>query len=309
MAIVAPGGLPEVQHPMRAAGWMLGALVSFSTIAVAARNVSAELDTFQLMFFRSVIMLTLVVVVGMASPGGLGQFRTKNLKGHLARNCAHFVGQFGWFFGIATIPLAQVVAIEFTTPLWIGIFAPFLLAERMTPLRGLVLVIGFSGVLIVVRPWEAELQLGSVAVMVAAIGFALSMITTKRLTRSDSVLCILFYMGLIQAPMGLLPALGGWVMPSAEVWAWMLLISVCGMSAHFSLAKALTAADALVVAPMDYLRLPVFALVGYIFFAETVGVEVVLGGLVILASNWLNTWLEARRARRARSLAAMEAAG
>jgi len=251
-----------------------------------------------------------VVVIGSLTPGGLGQFRTKNLKGHLARNCAHFVGQFGWFFGVAAIPLAQVVAIEFTTPLWIGVFAPFLLAERMTVVRGLVLLTGFSGVLVVVRPWEADLQAGSVAVMVAAVGFALSMITTKRLTRSDSVLCILFYMGLMQAPMGLLPALGGgWVMPSLEVWAWMLLVSVCGMTAHFCLAKALSSADALVVAPMDYLRLPVFAAVGYVFFAETVGVEVVLGGLVILSSNWFNTWLEARRTRRARVAAAMDAAG
>ena len=98
-------------------------------------------------------------------------------------------------------------------------------------------------------------------------------------------------------------------MPSLEVWAWMLLVSVCGMTAHFCLAKALSSADALVVAPMDYLRLPVFAAVGYVFFAETVGVEVVLGGLVILSSNWLNTWLEARRTRRAKAAAAFDAAG
>lgn len=292
------------QHPLRAAGWMFGALLSFSTMAVSARNVSAELDTFQLMFFRSAIMLTMVVGIALCTPGGLGQFKTSNLKGHLARNCAHFVGQFGWFFGVAAIPLAQVVAIEFTTPLWIGVFAPFLLAERMTWLRGLVLVAGFSGVLIVVRPWEVEVQAGSVAVMIAAVGFALSMIATKRLTRSDSILCILFYMGLIQAPMGLLPALGGWVVPSTEVWAWMVLISFCGLAAHFCLAKALSSADALVVAPMDYLRLPAFAAVGYFFFSETVGFEVVLGGMVILTSNWLNTWLETRRARGARAAAA-----
>lgn len=288
---------------------MFGALLSFSTLAIAARNVSEHLDTFQLMFFRSVLMLLLVIAIAMLTPGGLGQFRTRNLKGHLARNCAHFVGQFGWFFGVAAIPLAQVVAIEFTTPLWIGVFAPFLLSERMTLVRALVLVVGFSGVLIVVRPWEVDLQAGSVAVMVAAVGFALSMIATKRLTQSDSVLCILFYMGLMQAPMGLLPALGSWVMPSLEVWAWMAPIAICGMTAHFCLAKALSSADALVVAPMDYLRLPAFAAVGYFFFAETVGIEVVLGGLVILTSNWLNTWLEARRTRRARAAAALGAAG
>lgn len=284
---------------------MFGALLSFSTLAIAARNVSAELDTFQLMFFRSILMLTMVVVIGALSPGGLGQFKTSNLKGHLGRNCAHFVGQFGWFFGVASIPLAQVVAIEFTTPLWIGVFAPFLLGERMTWLRGAVLVVGFSGVLVVVRPWEAGLEAGSVAVMIAAVGFSLSMIATKRLTRSDSVLCILFYMGLMQAPMGLLPALGSWVMPSLEAWAWLVPIAVCGMTAHFCLTKALSSADALVVAPMDYLRLPVFALVGYFIFAETVGIEVLFGGLVILVSNWLNTWLEVRRTRRAKNAAAV----
>ncbi len=288
----------NAERPLHAAGWMFGALLSFSTMAVSVRNVSAELDTFQLMFCRSLLMLFFVLVLASMTPGGLGQFKTTRLRRHLARNSAHFVGQFGWFFGVATIPLAHVVAIEFTAPLWIGVFAPLLLREKLTAARGTVLFVGFSGVMVIVRPWESGLEPGAVAVMIAAVAFALTIIATKGLTRSESALSVLFYMGLLQAPMGMVPALWSWVWPSLETWFWLVPITVCGMSAHFCLTKALAEADALVVAPMDYLRLPAFAGVGFFVFGEALGIEVVLGGVLILLSNWINTWLENRRTKK-----------
>ncbi len=282
-------GLPAA--PLRAAGWMLGALLSFSAMAVAGREISAELDTFQLMFFRSLIGLAIILVIAMAT-GGLGQFRTRRLGLHIGRNLFHFVGQFGWFFGVATIPLAEVFAIEFTSPLWVALLAPVLLGERLNRARVLAVVLGFAGVLVVIRPGMTELSSGTIAVMIAALGFAGSTIATKHLTASETPLAILFYMALIQAPLGLLPSLGSLQVPGADIWAWLLAVTLAGLSAHFCLAQAFRLADATLVVPLDFLRLPLIALVGMALYAEPLDPWILLGGAVILAGNYWNLKVE-----------------
>lgn len=273
--------------PLRAAVWMLGALLSFSAMAVAGREISAELDTFQLMFFRSLIGLAIILTIAAAT-GGLGQFRTRRLGLHVGRNLFHFVGQFGWFFGVATIPLAEVFAIEFTSPLWVALLAPALLGERLTRARVLAVVLGFVGAMIVIRPGMTELSGGTVAVLIAALGFAGSTIATKRLAASETSLAILFYMALIQAPLGLLPSLGNLQMPGAATWAWLFAVTLAGLAAHFCLAQAFRLADATLVVPMDFLRLPLIALVGMALYAEPLDPFILLGGAVILAGNYWN---------------------
>ena len=273
--------------PLRAAGWMLGALLSFSAMAVAGREISAELDTFQLMFFRSLIGLAIILMIAAAT-GGLGQFRTRRPGLHAARNVFHFVGQFGWFFGVAAIPLAEVFAIEFTSPLWVALLAPFFLGERLTRARVLAVVLGFAGAMIVIRPGLTELGSGTIAVLIAALGFAGSTIATKRLAATETPLAILFYMALIQAPLGLLPSLGSLEAPEAVTWAWLLAVTLAGLSAHFCLAQAFRLADATLVVPMDFLRLPLIALVGMALYAEPLDPWILLGGAVILAGNYWN---------------------
>ena len=108
---------------------MLGAVASFSTMAVAGREVLKELDVYQLMFYRSAIGLVLIVAIGMLSRGGFRLFRTQRLKIHFACNMVHLVGQFSWFFALSMIPLTQLVALEFTTPLWIAGLAPIFYAN------------------------------------------------------------------------------------------------------------------------------------------------------------------------------------
>ncbi|MGF1609033.1 MAG: DMT family transporter, partial [Kiloniellales bacterium] len=229
--------------PLIAAAWMVGALFSFTAMAVAGREISFELDTFQLMFYRSLIGLIVIVAVAALSPGGLAQFRTRRLGLHLGRNVVHFVGQFGWFYGIALIPLAQVFAIEFTIPLWVALLAPFVLHERLSAVRWAAVLVGFAGILIIVRPGAAPVSGGHLAVVIAALAFACTIMVTKRLASTESSLTILFYMALVQAPMGLIPSLGHLQMPTAITWGWLVVVTLCGLSAHFCMAQALRLAD------------------------------------------------------------------
>lgn len=289
----APG---HPQSPLIAAAWMVGALTSFALMAVSGREIAKELDTFQLMFFRSVIGVLIVVGIASMMPGGLRQFRTEKIGLHIIRNSFHFVGQFSWFFAITLISLAEVFALEFTTPIWLALLAPLVLGERMTKARAVAVAMGFAGVMIVLRPGATEIGLGHIAMLIGAVGFAVSLLSTKRLTGTETPLAILFWMTVIQAPMGLIGSVSDFVVPGMETAIWLLVVSVCGLGAHFCIAQAFRWADATTVVPMDFLRLPLIAVVGMLLYNETLDPFVFLGGAVILAGNYINIRAEQRRA-------------
>lgn len=282
-------------NPLWAALWMMGALASFAFMAIAGREISRELDTFQLMFYRSIIGIVIVMTIGALLPGGLARFKTGRFKLHLVRNCAHFVGQFCWFYSIALISLAEVFAIEFTTPIWIALVAPIFLSERMTRSRILAIVIGFVGVLVVLRPGLTEFSAGHVAMLIGSLGFSLSLITTKKLGATESPLCILFWMAVLQAPMGLIGSIGDFTLPGTETALWLVVVGIGGLTAHFCIAQAFRWADATIVAPMDFLRLPLIAVVGMLLYAEALDPYVFLGGAVTLLGNWINIRFARRR--------------
>ena len=178
---------------LRAALWMLGAVVSFSSMAVAGRAVSFELDTFEIMMYRSIVGFILVLTVAQLT-GHASRITTRSPGLHLIRNLSHFTGQNLWFYAITMIPLAQVFALEFTSPLWVLVLSPLILDERMTRVRAIAAVIGFSGILIVARPGAETINAGTLAAAAAALGFAGSILATKRLTRTETLTCILFWM-------------------------------------------------------------------------------------------------------------------
>ncbi|MEM7497974.1 MAG: DMT family transporter [Pseudomonadota bacterium] len=290
----------EARGTLIAALWMVGAIASFATMAVAGRELSTELDTFEIMAYRSALGFPVIVAL-MAVGEGLGRARTRLWREHGLRNVIHFSAQNAWFYGIAMIPLAQLVALEFTNPIWVVLLAPLLLAERLTRSAVLAALIGFVGILIVARPGLEPLGLGHAAGLFAAIGFAFTNIFTKRLSREDSALCVLFWMTLSQAVMGVLCALpGGMTWPSDALIPWVLLVGLCGLTAHFSLTRALFAAPASVVAPMEFMRLPVIAAAGAVLYGEQLEIAVFVGAGIILAGNIIGI--------RARQKAAKEGA-
>ena len=265
-------------------------------MAVAGRAVAPILDTFELMTWRSLIGLVIVVGVG-GLMGRLGQIRFNRLGTHTIRNIFHFTGQNLWFWAITVIPLAQVFALEFTSPLWVILLSPLLLGERITRLRALSAVLGFAGILIVARPDLTQVNPGVLAAAGSAIGFAGSAIFTKRLTRHEGIVSILFWLTVMQAAFGFAgSALDGDIaLPTAAVMPWLILIGIAGIVAHLCLTKALTLAPATVVVPMDFIRLPAIAVVGMLVYGEPLDLYVLLGALVILAANWINLSGEARQ--------------
>nr|WP_315859667.1 DMT family transporter [Neorhizobium xiangyangii] len=236
---------------------------------------------------RSVIAFFMLLPL-VYREGGIRAMRTSILPSHIGRNVAHYVGQFAWLMGLTMIPLAQVIAIEFTAPIWVALMAAAFLGERLTWRKCMAILFGLAGVLLIVRPGSVPLDPGHLVVLGAAFVFAISFIMTKALTRSDSATKIIFWMLIIQSVIGLVPALKVWIWPSAAVWPWIFLIAFSGTFAHFCMAKALSYAEATLVMPMDYLRVPLSALLGYLLYTETIDGFTALGAALVLAGNLFN---------------------
>lgn len=280
----------------QAALWMIGAITSFTLMAIAGRTVSFELDTFEIMLYRS--LTGIVIVVGLAwSTGRLRQVQRNHLGLHAARNLCHFAGQNLWFYAITVIPLAQVFALEFTTPIWVILLSPLLLKERLTAIGLLSAAIGFVGVLIVARPDPANLSPGLIAAATCAVFFALTAIFTRKLTRTETITTILFYLTIMQAVFGLICAGydGDIALPSGQSLPWVVLIGCAGLLAHFCLTKALSIAPATIVMPIDFVRLPTIAVVGMLLYDEPLEILVFVGAALIFAANYINISAAVRR--------------
>jgi len=271
------------RHTWKAALWMGGALVSFMAMAISGRELSQELGTFQILFFRSIV--SLAVISALLTRSGWGQIKTRRVKQHLLRNLTHFGGQFGWFYAIALIPLADVFAIEFTMPVWTAIFAALFLNERLTPPRIFAVVMGLIGMALILRPGAGLISPGAIAMVLGAICFALANTATKSLTGTETPLAIIFYMVVIQLPMALVPSLIHWQTPSPATWPWLLLVGSTALSAHYCVARAFQHADATVVVPMDFLRLPLIAVVGALFYNEPLDGFIIAGAVVMCIGN------------------------
>lgn len=272
-----------------AALWMLGAIASFTSMAVAGREVSFELDTFEIMMFRSFVGVAVVVLIG-ALTGRLNAIGTSNLTLHGMRNIAHFTGQNLWFYAITVIPLAQVFALEFTTPLWAILLSAIFLKERLSWLSAVGAVLGFVGILLVARPGQTELSPGVITASLAAIGFAVTAVCTRKLTQDEPIISILFWLTVMQAGLGVVCAGfdGDIALPSGATLPWLLLIAAAGLFAHFCLTNALAIAPASVVMPFDFVRLPVVAVVGVLIYAEPFSLAILAGGALIFAGNYIN---------------------
>lgn len=286
---------PNQHNVIAAALWMTGAIASFTSMAVAGRSVSLAHDTFEIMLFRSVVGIAVVVLVASRF-GTLSQISGQRIGLHLIRNISHFTGQNLWFYAITVIPLAQVFALEFTSPLWVIALASLFLGERLTQARIIAAGVGFAGILIVARPQTSTIDPNVIIAALAAIGFAGSAITTKILTRTDTITCILFWLTAMQAVFGLVMAGydGQIALPTTQSLPWLVLISFAGLTAHFCLTKALILAPASVVMPIDFLRLPIVAIIGMIFYSEALDFWVLLGAALILAANFHLIRSEAR---------------
>jgi drug/metabolite transporter (DMT)-like permease len=280
----------RVQRPFLACLWMMGALVALSAMAIAGRELSIELNPFQIALTRSVFCLT--VLIPILAVIGFHHVRTAHLRLHLIRNVIHFGGQTGWLYGVALLPLAQVFAIEFTAPIWTAILATLILKEKLTRYRTIAILLGFLGILVVLRPGMAVIQPAALVVLFATFCFASTYVFTRHMTATESPLAIIFYMNLVQLPMGLIPSIPDWTLPSLSLWPWVVMLGLSGLGSHFCFAHAFKHADATVVTPLDFMRLPLIAVVGLTMYGESWDLLILLGGAVIFSGNLLNLWSE-----------------
>ncbi|KQZ81993.1 multidrug DMT transporter permease [Mesorhizobium sp. Root157] len=271
----------------KAAFWMALSIASFLGMTVSGRETTNALNVFQVMELRSLVGLLILLPLVMAS-GGFAAMRTQRPMQHAARNAVHYMGQAGWLYALTLIPLAELVSIEFTTPIWTAILAVMFLGEKLSARKVIAIAFGMLGVLIIVRPGIGAIAPGHIVVLCAAVSFGISMVMVKSLTRTESVVRIIFWMLVIQSIIGLVPALMEWRNPPLTLWPWIVAIAFTGMSSHFCLARALTYADATIISPMDFLRLPFTALVGWLIYSENLDAFTVAGAALILLGNLVN---------------------
>ena len=280
--------------------WMLGSLVSFAGVALSVRGLQGTLTVFEMLAIRNIGGLLILGGMMLLAPGPDQTMRMAKPGVHVLRNTAHFTGQALWVWGVTVLPLATVFAIEFSTPAWVALFAVIFLKERMTVFRALAIVLGFVGVLIILRPGLESFRPEALAVVLAAVFFGIQITTTKFLTGSNSTWTIMFWMNLMQLPMNVVANMALVQSPliidklAWGIWLPVTGIAITGFLAHYCLTNAFRHGDATLVVPIDFLRVPLIALIGWLFYAETPEMAVLLGALVVIAGVVINLTAEAR---------------
>jgi drug/metabolite transporter (DMT)-like permease len=285
--------------------WMFGTLLSFSVMAISIRALSNRLTIVEILTVRAGLGLLILAVVAAMRPELRHTIVRRKLGLHALRNTIHFGSQYLWASSLLLLPLATVFALEFTMPVWTALLAVFFLNERMTASRIGAVVLGLAGVLVILRPGLEAFQPAALLVLAAAVGYAIQNIVTKKLTMTESTFAIVFWMNVIQFALGLagagpffvsklgldqLPALAG--------------IGCAGLFAHYCLSNAFRHGDASLVVPLDFMRIPLIAVVGWWLYGEALDVFVFAGaGLIITGILW-NLRDEARRPLRLAPVAA-----
>ena len=278
--------------------WMVGALLSFSVMAVSIRELSrAGLSIFEILAIRSGVALFVLGTLLAVRKDLRVHALPRRMGLNLFRNTVHYASQYSWALSLTMLPLATVFALEFTMPAWTAVLAVWFLHERMTPSRLGVVILGLIGVLVILRPGIAGFNPAAILVLLAAFGYAITMITTKQLTKTETTFGIVFWMAVIQLPLSLigsdptvflrfeprhiLPAIG---------------VGIAGLTSHYCLSNAFRSGDATLVVPLDFMRIPLIAVVGWAFYGERLDVFVLLGAMIIVSGVLWNLRSEVARA-------------
>lgn len=278
---------------LRGALWMGGAVLSFAAMAVAVRELQRRLGPFEILFLRSVVML--LIVAAMLPRAGTVALRTRWIGTHVSRNLLHFAGQYFWVYSIGALTLATVFAIEFTMPVWVALLAAAFLGERLRAHRLVQLACGLAGVLIILRPGAGAFHPAALVMILGSFCYAGTIIFTKRLSATDTPLTVLFWMSIVQTPIALAAALPQWIAPTAADLPWIVAIGVGSYTAHYCMTRSMQLVDATVAVPIDFIRLPLIAVIGAVYYAEPFDPLVIAGAAVIFAGTYYSLYRETRR--------------
>ena len=268
--------------------WMTGALLSFSAMAVSVRALSGTLRIMEILAIRNGCGLAILLALGALRPAFMHALTARRLGLHLVRNTIHFGAQFLWAMSITLLPLATVFALEFTMPAYTALLAVLFLGERMTPSRIGVVVFGFLGVLVILRPGLESFRPAALLVLVAAFGYAVALTQTKALTATETTYAILLWMNVVQLPLAMIGSdPRAYLSLGAPNVLPVCAVAVSGLASHFCLAQAFRRGDASLVVPLDFMRIPLIALVGWWLYGESLDAYVFSGaGLIVIGVLW-----------------------
>ena len=272
--------------------WMCGTLFSFSVMAVSVRQLSYKLALMEILTIRNLSGVIILSCMALLRPSLRRQIRTERLSLHALRNGVHFLATYLWALSLTLLPMATVFALEFTAPAWVSIMAVVLLGERLTIARIAAVVLGFVGVMVIIQPGVETFQISTLVILSAALCFSISIVTQKMLTKSDTTYAILFIMNGVQLPLALIGVFFAgsfWFFLKLDMSDLFPVMGVCfaGLMGHMCLTNAFRAGDAIVVVPLDFLRIPLIAFVGYFLYGERLDPLVFVGsGFIVSGILW-----------------------
>ena len=287
-------------HPhalRRAILLMTASTVLFGLMAVCIRLASEQLHTFEVAFFRN--LFGFVFTLPLLFRHGPGLLRTNKLPLYFFRCCIGIISMFAGFWAIAHLPLAQAIAISYSTPIFVTIGAVFFLGEVVRARRWTAVIVGFIGVVVLLHPGTGDFRMASLVAVLAAVASATAAINIKFLSRTESADAIVVWTTLLWVPLSFFPALFVWEMPLGWTWLWIVLSGFLGTTAHMCWTRALGLADASLLTPISFGQVIVVGVLGWLLFDESVDRWTVVGAAIIFASNGYIAHREARLARRA----------
>lgn len=271
---------------------MVVAAIFFSIAVGLVRHISATIDAFEQTFWRQVIGA--IILLPYAWRLGFKGLKTRQLGTNLIRNTAGYVGISFSFLSITLIPMADSLALQFTLPLFTMIFAFLILSERVGRHRIAATVVGFAGALVILRPGIVDINLGMTVALLAAASFGVSDTLVRRLSRTDSTTLIVFYGFALQIPIAAAVAAFNWVTPSLTDWPWLIALGLTSFAAQWSLARSFVLAEASLVSPVLFIRLPMVAAIGFFFFAQVPDIWTGVGAVIIFAATYYSARREAK---------------
>ena len=292
--------------PMRAAWLMLGSTLSFGFMALAIRYATAYVPTQEVAFFRNAFGL--VALLPMLLRPGRAPLKTQQLPRYFLRSAIGLASMLCAFWALGHLPMAQAVSLSYSTPLFVTIAAVLWLGETVRVRRWAAVIIGFIGVLVIVRPGTGSFSAGSLVAVAAAVLSSVVAIQIKQLTRVDSADTVVFYTYVFWVPLSLIPALFVWQWPTGIAWVWLALTGVMGTLGQLLWTRALRLGEVSALTPISFMQLPLVSMMAWLLFGEALDRWTVIGALIILGSNAYIAHREAVLARRAKSEAASAAA-
>lgn len=281
-----------MSNAAKGAWWMIAAAGALTAMAICIRYLPTY-SVLLMIFLRNVINLVLMTPSMVRQ--GKAIFRTERLGTHAIRNAFLYSGNVAWFFGVTKISLADVAALQFTSPLFTAIIAAALLGERIGGHRMVAILVGFAGALIIIRPGIIPLNIGTLSILLAAFLYSCAHVVTKLLSNTESGSTVVFYMSVTILIYSAIPAAFVWQTPAWADMPAMIGLGITGYATHYCITRSLAVGDASFVIVFDFMRLPFSVTLGWILFTEVLDAWTAAGALIIFATGYYSTVREAKK--------------